>query len=532
MRNTKGKRHNNKLLNQLDSQFVSDFFTALLKEGEVHLGLDPELEAYKERMLTHPKSLRPLLDTLEELLFSSWPLDRHHGLNWLFDLLVVLLDDDPTAASASSSLASPGAGGDPSTPVSFGGGRGAIKGRGRPLSSLRAIPPPAAPGIASGGPTGLVSPKGVNPAVPAPAPTSGTGAVGPIPLKGVSKEARTAALQKSPRAPGVARFGEMSPRARFNDAGDGSESPRVPQLNLPQPTPSKLNLAGSTPAEISQSFQKMKTLIGDTHDKLLTSPSAAVRSGYLYVVRRLLSYIKSRYAGNPERALELSAELIAKHSANLLSRKESDPLILMQLFDLLFEFIASDEEGIGAVSSSSSSSSSSPAAASAGFGAPVALTNLFDASPCKDTSYMQFLSGARKVSMHLLQRLDCAALKWLFDSLPPAFENVRVALLVLIAAMCNDKSDEERAKLAFQQVGQLAWFKNLLDDPNPQIAYHSSRFLSEYLQAQDPVQYSLALKKLIAVIPADKIAIDFFHVLALLGDSTYLTIGSRKKSSV
>jgi hypothetical protein len=48
--------------------------------------------------------------------------------------------------------------------------------------------------------------------------------------------------------------------------------------------------------------------------------------------------------------------------------------------------------------------------------------------------------------------------------------------------------DEEKAKAAFGVVGQLAWFKSLLDDPNPLIAYHSSRFLSEYLQAQDPVQ--------------------------------------------
>jgi hypothetical protein len=43
-------------------------------------------------------------------------------------------------------------------------------------------------------------------------------------------------------------------------------------------------------------------------------------------------------------------------------------------------------------------------------------------------------------------------------------------------------------------------------------------------------RYQLALKKLIAILPADKIAIDFFHVLALLGDSTYLTIGRRKHS--
>jgi hypothetical protein len=143
---------------------------------------------------------------------------------------------------------------------------------------------------------------------------------------------------------------------------------------------------------------------------------------------------------------------------------------------------------------------------------------------------MQFLSGARKISMPLLLMIDAANLKLLFDHLSPSFENVRVTILIWIAAICNDKvfrrfcfsipcsdgvfskTDEERAKAAFSLVGQLAWFKNLLDDPNPLIAYHSSRFLSEYLQGQDPVQYSLALKKLIAIIPEDKVFLLFLHL--------------------
>ncbi len=176
LRQTKAKRQNNKLLGQLDVQvkemffffffffffqsyqFVSDFFGALLKEGTDYLGLDPELEAYKELMLTHPKSMRPLLDTLDELLFSSWQLDRHYGLNWLFDLMVVLIENDPehTAAAASSG----GSPRTPATPVHFGAGRGASKGRGRPLSSLRVGG--AAP-VPSGGPAGVqgaVSPRG------------------------------------------------------------------------------------------------------------------------------------------------------------------------------------------------------------------------------------------------------------------------------------------------------------------------------------------------------------------------------------
>lgn len=520
MRNTKVKRQNNKLLNQLDSQFVSDFFTALLKEGSDYLGLDPELEAYKERMLTHPKSLRNLLDTLEELLFSPWALDRHYGQNWLTDLFVVMMEDNPAGASTA-----------PVSPVSFGAGRGG-KGRGKPGNP---VPPkvPAVPGLGNGVGGGG---GGVN---PAPAP----GGAGAAVVKGVSKEARQLLALKSPRRDGptgsetlkrsspremppgpgagaavggnvpvkVKLPGTAPPAASSGSESESSvESPRVPQLQLPFTPQNRLQLAGSTPQEIATSFQKMKTLVTETHEKLLASPSAVVRRSYLQVSKRLLSYIRSRYgATDPERAISTSVDLINTYCSNLGSRNETDPIVLMQMFDIIFDFISSDPcaETTGATGETSSEKS--------GAGLDSA----------RDTNYMHFLSGKRMVSLTLLARLDSKPLKMLFDVLPPAYESVRVVVLILIAALCSDKVEEDRAKKTFAEVGGLAWFKNHLDDPNPQIAFHASRFLSEYLQAQDPQQYSLALKKLIAIIPEDKIAIDFFHVLALLGDSTYLTIG-------
>jgi hypothetical protein len=491
LRNTKAKRQNNKLLNHLDSQFVSDFFTALLKVGTDYLGLDPELEAYKERMLTHPKSLRPLLDTLEELLFSAFQQDRLHGLNWLFDLMVVLAQEVDSEALKEEP---------PVTPVHFGGGRGA-KGRG---VGKRGLSP-------RGGEKNLkVSPRG-----------GGEGG-GLVPPKkgGVSKEARQS-VQKSPRKPlasprsatlgtsgGAKVLVEMAKYPGSPDLGSSRghvqmvESPRLPNLQVPTTPKAHLKLAGSTPEEKAASFEKMQTLIKTTHEKLLTSPSSAVRRGYLLVVKRLLSYIQS--TTDKETGVKQSVQLINTHCANIISRNEVDPFILMQMFDLIFEFVAS------------------PAVPGADCMAkPGGLFN----TDCKDTNYMQFLNGSRKISVTLLNQIDVGPLKLLFDNLSPSFENVRVVCLIFIASMCNQKTNAEKAKKTFAEVGQLAWFKNMLDDPNPQIAYHSSRFLSEYLQAQDPQQYSLALKKLIAIIPEDKIAIDFFHVLALLGDSTYLTIG-------
>lgn len=85
-------------------------------------------------MLTQPKSLKNLLDTMDELLFSEWSEDRHYGLNWLFDVLVVVLEEeqDKSFVSADNPLANSS-----ESAVNFGGmGRGAV-GRGRPGSPGR-----------------------------------------------------------------------------------------------------------------------------------------------------------------------------------------------------------------------------------------------------------------------------------------------------------------------------------------------------------------------------------------------------------
>jgi hypothetical protein len=357
MRQTKAKRQNNKLLAQLDVQFVSDFFGALLKEGTDYLGMDPELEAYKELMLTHPKSMRPLLDTLEELLFSSWPLDRHYGINWLFDLMVVLIENDPDHAAATSSGLS-SAPSTPSTPVQFGAGRGAAKGRGRPLSSLR---PVSAVPVSPRGPlkeSGIVSPKAAPGQAPPPLGPSNSS----VALKMPAKERPVSIPVKSPRAPGIS-FANLETEANnLNSSSSNATnlSPRLPLLQMPESSPLRLKLAGNTPEEITLSFQKMRTLVTDTHEKLLTSPSAGVRSGYALVVKRLLSYVRSRFALAPDHAVSLSVSFINKLGANLLSRRETDPLMLMQLFDLIFDFVAS-ESATGPSATTSGVGSASPA---------------------------------------------------------------------------------------------------------------------------------------------------------------------------
>ena len=261
---------------------------------------------------------------------------------------------------------------------------------------------------------------------------------------------------KSPRGPGIAF--DRAAVANSDDSSSTTQSPRLPQLQLPEASPLRLKLAGNTPEEVSLSFQKMRTLINDTHDKLLSSPSAAIRSGYALLMKRLLSYVRSRFANNPDHAVTFSASLINKMGANLISRRESDPLMLMQLFDLIFDFVASDNVSGSLLSSTSGNTgTASPAAQAAAAQAASPVSTLLTAEACKvwqeekkkkrkcvhfvffcstqDTNYMQFLSGARRVSMPLLLMVDAANLKLLFDHLPPSFENVRVTILIWIAAI-------------------------------------------------------------------------------------------------
>jgi hypothetical protein len=267
---------------------------------------------------------------LSELLFSCWPVDRHYGLNWLFELLVVLIENDPEQQQVNKQQETVGAivdglfcfaklSSSPSvatTPVNFGAGRGMSKGRGRPVSSFPRNSAVAVPGTPPGdalsffhvlfgfvryrslfvcvfvlivsflaaaltpsvSPRGALSPKGVAPSVAAPPPatTSISGAVKTLPRN-------SAVPAKSPRH--TVGFAGHVAAAVPQLESEPLASPRVPQLSLPENSPSRLRLVGTTPQELALSFQKMKTLVTDAHEKLLTSPSAVVRAGYVQATK-------------------------------------------------------------------------------------------------------------------------------------------------------------------------------------------------------------------------------------------------------
>ncbi len=107
-------------------------------------------------------------------------------------------------------------------------------------------------------------------------------------------------IQKSPRSANLQS--DPSLRLRLASPRDGKQPGRVAvpgspaqpdNVRMPQASP-RLKLAGATPAEVASNFAKMQTLVTETHERLLTSPSADVRRAYLAVVRRLVSYVRAR----------------------------------------------------------------------------------------------------------------------------------------------------------------------------------------------------------------------------------------------
>ncbi len=120
------------------------------------------------------------------------------------------------------------------------------------------------------------------------------------------------------------------------EAGKPPASPRLADsVAVPSSNAARLKLAGDTPQEVAVNFDKMHTLVTETHERLLTSPSPEVRAcalcglcavaagptppwqvrrAYLGVVRRLVSYVRTRYGPvAPEHAIDVTVTLINQH---------------------------------------------------------------------------------------------------------------------------------------------------------------------------------------------------------------------------
>ncbi|XP_058099117.1 uncharacterized protein LOC131243642 [Magnolia sinica] len=122
------------------------------------------------------------------------------------------------------------------------------------------------------------------------------------------------------------------------------------------------------------------------------------------------------------------------------------------------------------------------------------------------------LRGHASVPMHLVERVPSALFYWPLiqlagaatddialglavgsrgrGDLPGMTSDIRAALLLLLIGKCNDPS-------AFLDVGGEEFFRRLLDDMNPRVAYYSSSFLLKRMMTEEPEKYQRMLQSLV-----------------------------------
>lgn len=134
--------------------------------------------------------------------------------------------------------------------------------------------------------------------------------------------------------------------------------------------------------------------------------------------------------------------------------------------------------------------------------------------PDHDTSSMTaLLQGRAIVPMQLIARVPAALLYWPLiqlagaatddialgvavgskgrGNLPGATSDIRAILILLLIGKCSADP------VAFQEVGQEQFFRELLDDTDSRVAYYSSAFLLKRMMTEKPEKYQHMLQNLV-----------------------------------
>ncbi|KAK7340868.1 hypothetical protein VNO77_21585 [Canavalia gladiata] len=129
------------------------------------------------------------------------------------------------------------------------------------------------------------------------------------------------------------------------------------------------------------------------------------------------------------------------------------------------------------------------------------------------TSMAALFQGRAVVPMQLIARVPAALLYWPLiqlagaatddialgvavgskgrGNLPGATSDIRATLLLLLIGKCTADP------VAFQEVGQEPFFRELLDDTDSRVAYYSSAFLLKRMMTEKPEKYQYMLQNLV-----------------------------------
>jgi len=111
-----------------------------------------------------------------------------------------------------------------------------------------------------------------------------------------------------------------------------------------------------------------------------------------------------------------------------------------------------------------------------------------------DTLHEYFLTGRAVVGLSFLKEINIIILYQLFMNLPPRMQNhnfnqVKVTLLIMIIEKCKERQNLDSIGTGF--------FRQLVHDRSPELAFYASRFLMEIIQTERPEQYTAVLSTLL-----------------------------------
>eukprot|EP00003_Mantamonas_plastica_P023990 TRINITY_DN440_c0_g1_i1.p1 TRINITY_DN440_c0_g1~~TRINITY_DN440_c0_g1_i1.p1 ORF type:complete len:660 (-),score=260.08 TRINITY_DN440_c0_g1_i1:30-2009(-) len=177
---------------------------------------------------------------------------------------------------------------------------------------------------------------------------------------------------------------------------------------------------------------------------LLDVPKASTRRIYLSITEKLVQLHMSRVSVDTDR-LALIFNVMNENLMNVLHANDFNESNLLFMVNILFNFLA--------------------------IRPPVyqGTTNLVDET--MDTSFSLFLKGQVYVPLYLLERIDSQLLLHLFLRIAPTFTDIRVTLLILLIEQCRNSEE------VLGTIGGIEFFRALLQDKEPRIAFFASSFL-------------------------------------------------------
>ncbi|KAL6073543.1 Protein timeless [Balamuthia mandrillaris] len=250
---------------------------------------------------------------------------------------------------------------------------------------------------------------------------------------------------------------------------------------------------GSTKLNSSQ-----QSLAKGLFTSLCTSEKPEVRCLALIITERLLLTLKSkhekRHSKDKYRLRQSIFKVLTDHFKEIAKLgKENSLANLYYMTDVIINLISSREERTKALSTAAQQRKDA---------------ELYEEKE-HDSLYSFFLNGQLVVHDSLLTLVDIEILHFLFNTLPRQefHYHAKVVVLQMIVHKCT------RSKTDLEAIGGVNFFKKLLMDVNPFIAFYASQFIIEQLQHERKEEYNAIFAHLLAKAQAthnDKLLSNFY----------------------